>query len=451
MLTRFFSRFYITLLLLGVGFLACWYLLPFEKQAINATLLGFPDSIIWLEKLRLPLLILFFFLPVIAWELYKASSLLHRYTCRQFFEVFLLCMGGLLSIFIVADLSSRVSDFSEHLHPLGFALRYYMIFLPGTAVFILPYVLLLSSLYALAKMSRFGELVAMIQTGKSIWNLSLPFFFFGLFFSLATFLFGYHWGPWIENNKDRLLQQISGKNADSAQAVSYWNKDKKRIWLVGAFPHHFETTHRIDNVLVQIMTSQGKPFYQLKAKHALWSPKQPHWRFEDAEEYHLLATPLPKLSAKHLNIDKNWEETPWQIVKPGLAPQYLSLPQLSTWLAAHHSMSWTNKRPYQTQWHARFAQPLLCLVIILLATPLGMHLSSRKTASSIASAFLIGGLMLFSSSFFLTLGESGKIPPFLGAWSTNILFSLLAFYLFYRRMAGYPIYASIKRLLVKIK
>jgi lipopolysaccharide export LptBFGC system permease protein LptF len=54
--------------------------------------------------------------------------------------------------------------------------------------------------------------------------------------------------------------------------------------------------------------------------------------------------------------------------------------------------------------------------------------------------------MLFSSSFFLTFGEAGHMHPLLAAWATNILFALVAFYLFHRRITGRPIYESIKKL-----
>ncbi len=55
--------------------------------------------------------------------------------------------------------------------------------------------------------------------------------------------------------------------------------------------------------------------------------------------------------------------------------------------------------------------------------------------------------MIFCSTVFPTLGESGHLPPFLAAWATNLLFGFIALTLFYRRVTGQPIHQTIKNLI----
>ena len=93
------------------------------------------------------------------------------------------------------------------------------------------------------------------------------------------------------------------------------------------------------------------------------------------------------------------------------------------------------------------AQPAICLVVILLAAPLGIVFSRRGVGGGISIALFLCVGMLFSSSFFLTFGEAGTLPPIVAAWGTNFLFAGVAVYLFNRRITGRPIYASLKRLL----
>jgi hypothetical protein len=47
----------------------------------------------------------------------------------------------------------------------------------------------------------------------------------------------------------------------------------------------------------------------------------------------------------------------------------------------------------------------------------------------------------------VALGESGSLSPALAAWLPNIAFSVLALYLFHRRIAGQPIYLALRRLI----
>ena len=146
-------------------------------------------------------------------------------------------------------------------------------------------------------------------------------------------------------------------------------------------------------------------------------------------------------------IYRNWPETPWRLIKPGLSAENLGVPGLYSWLLSNKDLQWGNKRRFLTQWHYRWAQPGICLAIVLLAAPLGIVFSRRGTAGGIALAiFLCAGLM-FSSTVFLAMGESGYLPPVWAAWGTNIIASVVALILIQRRLVGRPIYQTLRKLL----
>ena len=51
--------------------------------------------------------------------------------------------------------------------------------------------------------------------------------------------------------------------------------------------------------------------------------------------------------------------------------------------------------------------------------------------------------MLLCSEAFLTLGDAGQITPLLAAWGTNLIFTIIALVLLWRRLQGRPIYQAI--------
>ena len=161
----------------------------------------------------------------------------------------------------------------------------------------------------------------------------------------------------------------------------------------------------------------------------------------------LQTSPVPRLVDTEDSITRDWQETPWQLVKPGLDQSHLGIPELNSWLAANEGVEWANKRPYLTQWHYRYAQPVICLVTILIAAPLGIVFSRRGISGGVSIALFLCAGMLLASSFFLTFGEAGRLPPIIAAWGTNILFTVIALYLFNRRLTGRPIYQSLKKFL----
>lgn len=243
------------------------------------------------------------------------------------------------------------------------------------------------------------------------------------------------------------MDKAKGGEADRARTVLYRDNNSKRVWLVGAFPYQFEKTDTIMNVTVSAFNSGGHPTTVLRAKQAQWSRENKKWTFTGTQIIDNRASPKPELMKTGDVVIRDWPETPWQIVKPGLSQSHLGVPELNSWLSAHKGIEWANHRPYLTQWHYRFAQPVICLVVILLAAPLGIVFSRRGVGGGVSIALFLCVGMLFSSSFFLTFGEAGTLPPALAAWGTNILFACIAVYLFNRRVSGRPIYSSLKRLL----
>lgn len=430
-----------------LGALLCTVVVPREMMAVDEHILGFPDSDIPGQRARPWLLALLCMLPAVAAWIYRFSGSLDRYLARRFLSAFGLCMGGMVAIFFLMDVQNNFSDFAESSNTAGAVLDYYSIFLPATAVFVLPYVLLLSLLYCLGKMSRHQEIVAMIQTGRGVFRIVMPLLTAGVFSSLVCLIFNYHWGPSAGGHMEITMDKAKGGEVDRARSVLYRDAESKRVWLVGAFPYQFEKTGTIRNVTVRSFNSGGHPTTLLEAREATWSREHKNWTFKGVQIIDKQATPVPVLLETGDTVVRAWPETPWQIVKPGLDQNHLGIPELNSWLAAHEGVEWANQRLYLTQWHYRLAQPVICLVVILLAAPLGIVFSRRGVGGGVSIALFLCVGMLFSSSFFLTFGEAGTLPPVLAAWGNNILFAGVAIYLFNRRVTGRPIYASLKRLL----
>jgi LPS export ABC transporter permease LptG len=435
----------IAITLLGV--LAAINVMPREMHAVNEHILGFPDTDILGHRARPYLLGLLCLLPAIAAWIYRCAGSLDRYMARQFITSFALSMGALLTVMILTDLQNNMSDFSEARNTTGLIISYYGIFIPAMFVFILPYVLLLSLLYCLGKMSRHQEIVAMIQTGRGVFRIVMPLLITGVFSSIICLIFNYHWGPWAEGNKDLIIDIAKDGEAERARSVLYRDSESRRVWLVGSFPYQFEETGELENVTVHSFNNGNHPMTKLEAKKAKWSRTNKNWTFSELQLIDLQAVPVPVKIDTPGSITRDWQETPWQIVKPGLDQSHLGIPELNSWLEAHEGVQWANRLPYLTQWHYRIAQPIICLITILLAAPLGIVFSRRGLGGGVSIALFLSAGMLFSSSFFLTFGEAGHMPPLLAAWATNILFALVAFYLFHRRITGRPIYESIKKLI----
>jgi lipopolysaccharide export system permease protein len=443
------KRLMVPLLLALLGLGLCLLLVPYETRQVQEQLLGFPDSDVAAHRARPFILGAVCFLPAIGALLYSMAGTLARYLTRQFLGILGICFFLLLVIWFLQDLTDNLSDLRRGHNFAQTAGYFYLSRLPFILRELLPYALLLSLLFCLGKFSKSREIVAMIQTGRSLPRLVSPLIAAGLFCTALCTALNYHWAPIAEGGSDAILQRAMGAAITEAKDVIYRNPGSQRIWMVGTFPKNYEGGSPLLNVEVTTTGSENRELLtRMVAKSATWNRQDRTWTFHEAyvgefkdQEYPLFNS-TPETVVKY-----GWPETPWQLIKPGLSAPYLGIPDLNSWLVANKGNEVSIRpHPYLTQWHYRWAQPVICLVTVLLAAPLGIHFSRRGSTGGVAAAVGLSISLVFITTVSLTLGEAGILSPTVAAWMPNILFALLGFYLFHRRMAGRPIYQSILRL-----
>ncbi len=445
-----YGRFLLPLGLAVLGGIVCSNVLPREARSVEILLVGFPDADVFGQRLRPLLLGILFFLPAIGAVFYAFADSLDRYMMRRFLPFFALCLGGLLMIWLLIDLGDNLADLRRSPNFLTTAAHFYILQFPAIFVLIAPYSLLLSLLYSLGKMSGTREIIAIIQTGRGMVRLVAPLIVISLFLSAVCLVFNYHWAPWAEGYKEILLTEAKGGRASQATNVLYYEASARRLWKVGEFPLDNTGVAPLLGVEITQMHPDGSLKSRLISPQATWKRKTRRWTFEQPiiERFHPDADAPPLFETRPEPLVKTgWPETPWQLVKPGLPATVLGIPSLNSWLRTNRDVGWADRLPYLTQWHYRWSQPLICLVIALLAAPLGIVFSRRGATGAVTLAVFLCGGMLFVANLSLALGESGYIPPAAAAWFPNILFGIIALYLFHRRMSGLPIYQTIRRLI----
>jgi len=443
------KRYLLVLALAALGAVLCALVIPGENRAVAEELFGFPDSNVASHKARPIIMTALCFLPALACFCYCLGGTLDRYITRQFLGIFGICSAALITIWLLIDLSDKVGDFSDSKNIFATIITFYSTRSPAIILLLLPYSLLLALLYSLGKLSTNREIIAIIQSGRGVVRTTLPLVIAGIFCTLLTLGLNYHWAPIAEGRQDEILAEASGEAVTEATEVLYRNPENRRLWMIGAFPSDYQKGQPLLNVEVTTTDENRILKSRLSAASATWDRKTRSWTFnQPVIGRYTPGSPPDFLKPEGpLTLD-TWSETPWQLIKPGLAAAYLGIPDLNTWLdsnAQHNSFA--DPAPYLTQWHYRWALPFTCLVTVLLATPLAIHFSRRGPGGGIFLAVVLSALMLLVSNIVLAFGEAGTLSPALAAWLPNIGFALLGLYLFRRRITGRPIYHSLRRLL----
>ena len=377
--------------------------------------------------------------PTLLIIIYSRSKLLTKYIIRQITLPFSYSLGGFIAIWLVIDLSDNGPDLAKAGAPMLGIAKYYLVQIPHILVTILPITLLLSILYALGKLSKNNEIISMVSCGLSLNKILTPVFFIGLYCSLISLTLNYEWAPEAESHKETVLMSFEKADTHSQNkqyklnSRLYRNRENYRTWFIGAMPPNLAAA-KLRNVEIYQADENGKLIQSYYSNQANWNYSDKSWTLINGTiiQFNKNSEDIAQRRFQNLVIT-DWNETPWKIYSGNLDPEELGIPGLSFHLNSSLEKSTKSLAAFKTQLHYRWALPLSCLVITLIASPLGIVSSRQNLTSSASAAMIIFFLMLLLTNLFLALAQGMKIPAPLGAWSTNLIIACIGIILIISR------------------
>jgi LPS export ABC transporter permease LptG len=361
--------------------------------------------------------------------------LLDRYVVRNFLQVYVYCIAGFVSIWLIFDVSDNISSFIDNHIPLSLVARYYGTQLPQVFIILLPVSLLLSLLFTLGRMSRANEIVSMLTAGVSLPRVLLPLIGIGLLTVATTMALNYSLAPHAELARKTFLSEAQAHPGRYIQGQVFRNRTDLRTWFVQSFRLGDST---FNNIQVLQQDANDNILISYTATRAEYRPDIKTWDLNNVRVAHYDPAGnitkeefFPSLSIEH------WSETPFRLRSANVQAEALSLPELREYLYFNGDFPATLLAPFRTHLQYRLALPWTCLVVVLMAGPLGIGYSRRGVLGSVAIAIVLVFLhgYLFTH-LFLALGEGDHISAWIAAWAPNIAFTILGLYLLYLRASN---------------
>jgi lipopolysaccharide export system permease protein len=356
--------------------------------------------------------------------------LLDRYVIRNFLQVYIYCIAGFISIWLIFDISDNISTFIDEHFGFMLTVRYYLTQVPEVFIILLPVALLLALLFALGRMSRANEIVSMLTAGVSIPRVLAPLIGMGLLTVGASLALNYSLAPHAEMAKKNFIATARAHQF-SVQGQIFRNRTDLRTWFIQSFrPGH----DIFNNVQVLQQDANDNIVESYVTPKATYHPETKTWELENVKVVHYDATGniTDEKIVPALKID-NWSETPFRLGSANVRAEYLSFPELREYLHFNSDFPITLLAPFRTHLQYRLALPWTCLVVVCIAAPLGIGYSRRGVLASVASAVVLVFSMNFLTHLFLALGEGDRVSPIVAAWTPNLIFTIIGIYLLYLR------------------
>jgi LPS export ABC transporter permease LptG len=378
----------------------------------------------------------------LALHYYRRIGILERYTLRTFLHPLVFCFVSFFTLWIIMDLLDNLKDFQESKAGVVRVITFYLGMIPFVYTQILPVALLLAVLYSLTRMSKANELISMLGTGQSLFRVLRPIFLCSVYACLLNMAASYYWGPRAEGNREAVVRGMSVHAADSIMAfgIMFHNEQTHRTWYVATFPFSLRSgSERMHGVQIREVDAEGRPVRTIIAPNAGWSPRA-GWRFYDGKELIYQNGNLESIRLFPMSMDgqrvlevNGIEETPWSLVSYALRPDFMSVPELVSYLRSHPKAADDKLAPFRTHFWQRFALPWQAMALVLVAAPLGVAYSRRGSVGGIAGSVFIFFIFMFMNNLFLNLGKGGHLPTWLTVWLPHVLFGTLGLILFHYR------------------
>lgn len=421
------------------GTLLAMVLVPSEWEQMRWEVSGMPESYPMEQKCRPLFLLLLCYLPFLGSLVYSCMGTMDRYVSRVFVNYCTLCTLILLLIYLLADFTDNMERFRTRFDdPLLQAGFFYVTQLPMFLYQILPYTLMMGALWSLSKLSGSSELVGMLQSGRSLLRVCMPLMIFAIFGAAAYGIFGFHWAPNGSQYRQLILKQE--KTADNqAMPIIYRSDAFARIWRVQHPATFSDPGQPMRGLVIEQFDPEnsGKLRSQLIAESASWNKQDSSWTFKEVYTRNMgngADKPPDDVYTPELTLP--YDEKPFQIIAPTQSNRIDAMGTSVLYeLIKTGSGSAEDRYRYRTEWHVRLARIVSCLVLVLLALPSAVTFQRRSPMKGIGIAVLLAALMLFLYRVFPSLGESGLIQAWISAWIPNVIYILIAFYLFHKNLA----------------
>ncbi len=358
---------------------------------------------------------------------------LDRYILSKYLTTFFFCLLLFTAIVVVIDISEKTDNFvKSKLSVSTIITDYYFGFIPRIDAMLFPLFVFISVIFFTSKMAGRSEVIAILSSGVSF-NRFLRPFLVGAFLLSALLWAGYQY---IVPNANKIWGDFESKYIDAAPTIennsTYF---KQRLYFkmdsnsyVGI--RSYDTILRKGSGLFIQQFKNGKLVYNLRSENFNWDSTSKKWKLESPVERSLDSLSERVKYSTNLLVDYNFK--PRDLRKDEYLKDQLPTPELNEFIKLERFRGSEMLNTLLVERYNRDAIP----VSVIILTIIGVVLASRKVRGGsglhLAIGVVISVLYILCSRFTLVFASQGNFTPFLAAWTPNIIFGLLAFYLYKR-------------------
>ncbi|MDC7222233.1 MAG: LptF/LptG family permease [Spirochaetales bacterium] len=337
---------------------------------------------------------------------------------RDLIPVFLVALTFFVMVLQLLDIFNNLWKFLNNEVPLGTVFLIALYYIPKCVSYVLPVTILFSVTYTLGNYFANNELIAILNSGISLFRLSLPILFLGLFVSLGSFVFDQYVVIDTYRLKNEMTQELTGKkeNYNNSQ-VTILTEGGERIYHAVFYN---DNSQELSKPLVLERDEEGRLIRRIEAERASW--EEDHWEFSRVRIYENFSREeAPELTSLELFTDPVLNEEPATFRRDLRNVEEMSLRDARAWILSQMKAGLPYKEAL-TDYYQRYSFALTSFIVTLISCALGSRFKKNILLMSLLSSLGLSVIYYIFQMITALMATYGTVSPLAGAWLGFLLF-----------------------------
>ena len=363
-------------------------------------------------------------------------KILDKYILSKYLTTFFFCILLFTAIVVVVDISEKTDNFAKSkLSAYQIMTDYYFGFIPRIDALLFPLFVFISVIFFTSKMAGRSEVIAVLSSGVSYNRFLRPFLAGGIILSVILW-FGYQYIVPKANKKwgDFEKQYIDGTSPDGMNNTTY----KQNVYFkldqnsyVGI--RGYDTISKTGNGFFIQRFAENKLLYNLRASNFSWDTLAKKWKLTDVTERTLNDNneTVTRSPARLMNFNFK----PLDLRKDNYLKDQMSTPDLEDFIKMEKIRESDTVNSLLVERYNRDAIPASVIILTVIGTVLASRKVRGGSGAHIALGVVLSMTYILFSRISVVFATKGNFTPLLAAWLPNIIFGMLAIFL-YRRASS---------------
>ena len=353
---------------------------------------------------------------------------LNFYLLSEFLTLFFGSLFLFVVLVTIADLSSKLSYYTEHSEYMRYFIIYHVARIPHNMYYIFPVALMFSSTYVLGTFVKNKEMLAVQNSGISLFRFSSPVFIIVILLCLLLVIFWQYVAA--PANKISFEADDIGRGRQKSEESGVWNifGGNRYVYFIDNYSY---SGQYMTNAIIIKLKEGGGIETRISSPCIKWDDNDKKWYVENGI--------LSKFGDKNeitVEVIKNY---PLDVLE---RPEHLSQKPILDTLSLTESLRLIKLRKeihmstalLETDLHYRISYCFSGFIIVLLASLFSKFSTHSVLVVSLVMVIVVSLLYYSILMIFRSMGDGGTINPLIAAWMPNIIFAflcLVAFKKFY--------------------